>query len=415
MRAINLVLAFLLLMGATAHAADLAELQEKALAKRETVQGRIADLEKSRKEVTLARSGLYPSLDIAYTASWLDKATTFENREKRVATGQVSWNIFAGFRDRYRIRSARFSRQAEFYKLQGVQQDVKLSVALRYLAIYQGRANLKVAEDSVSTLGKLYEDAVNRFQVGLIQKSEMLKFKVDLDNAVIGGKKAQAELAKSISLLEREVGVAVDAEKLSFEEFGELPGLKEQSFYEKEMLERRSEILFLEELAGAAAMRVGIEKARYYPSVDVAGIYNKYDEPPNSFTTDEDELRTQITLSMNLFDGFGKSSRVSAARFEEDSLRYDLAETKHDFLVQLQNLFLDYQVSIENVEVAEVGIEQAEENLRVNRAAYEEGAAVESDVLDAITNLSRAKFNYVAALSEGFATHFQIGRMVENL
>jgi len=47
--------------------------------------------------------------------------------------------------------------------------------------------------------------------------------------------------------------------------------------------------------------------------------------------------------------------------------------------------------------------------------AYEEGATAESDLLDAIANLSRAKSNFVAAKSEGFANYFQIVRMVEQL
>lgn len=414
MKIINLILAVLLIAG-TAGAADLAELQEAALANRELIRSHIADLERSREEVTLARSGLYPALDLAYTVSWLDEPTIFEDRESRVATGRISWNIFAGFRDKYRIKSAKLLRQAEAHRLQGVKQDIKLAVALRYLAIFERRASLKVAEDSTSTLKKLHEDAVNRFGVGLIRKSEMLKFKVDLDNAVIAEKQARAELAKSIAFLEREVGAEVDAEKLSFEEFAKLPAPKDHAAYEEEMLNERSEIAFLEELIGAAAMRVKAERARYYPSVDVAGAYNKYDDPPNSFTTDDDEFRTQVTLSMNIFDGFGKKSRIGAARLEKEGLFHELAETKRDLLVRLGNLFLDYKVSLDNVVVAESGIDQAEENLRVNRVAYEEGASAESELLDAIANLSRAKFNFVAAKSAGFATHFQIARMAERL
>jgi hypothetical protein len=36
-------------------------------------------------------------------------------------------------------------------------------------------------------------------------------------------------------------------------------------------------------------------------------------------------------------------------------------------------------------------------------------------VRDAIANLSRARFNFVAAKSEGFANYFQIVRAVEGL
>jgi outer membrane protein TolC len=414
MKIISLLLV-LVLTGGLAQAADLAELQEQALANREVVRRYAADLEKSRDGETLARSGYYPSFDLAYTANWLDEANTFEDRENRFASGTISWNVFAGFRDKYNLKSAEMLQEAESYRLQGLKQDIKLTVALRYLDIYNWQANLQVAEDSYRTLSKLYEDGVNRFEVGLIKKSEMLKFKVDLDNAEIARKKARAELEKSLALLQREIGGEADLDQLLFSEFSELPPGMEQGLFEEKMLSKRSELKFLEEIIGAAAMQVKIARALYAPSVNLAGIYKKYDNTVNSSVTDDDELRAQISLSLNVFDGYGKKSRVSSAALEERALRYDLAEAKRDLLMQLSNLFIDFKVSVDNVAVAAGSIEQAEENLRVNRLAYEEGVATESEVLDAITNLSRAKFNFVAAKSESFANYFKILRSVEGL
>lgn len=417
MKILNCLIGFLLVAG-VAQAGDLADLQQQALKNREVVQRYAANLEKSAMNKSLARSALYPSVDLGYTANWLDEASSFEAKENSVASGRVTLNVFAGFRDRYNIKSAELLRRAEEHKLQAVGQDVKLAVALRYLDIFSRRASLQVAEDSYITLAKLYTDAVNRFEVGLIQKSEMLKFKVDLDNAVISRDKARAELEKSFALLSREVGGEVDDRQLTFAEFADLPPLPgEPAAYEEEMLNRRSEIKFLEEIAEAAAMRVKVEQAQYYPRVDVAGIYSKYDDDPitGSGLNPEEEVRTQVVLSMNLFDGFGKNARIGAARSEARGLGHDLEEARQDYTTGLRNLFLDFTVSSDNVGVAEGSIGQAEENLRVTRLAYDEGVSAESDLLDAITSLSRARFNYVAAKSEAFANYFRIVRMAEGL
>lgn len=414
MKIINLVVA-LVLCGGLVQAADLAELQEMALANREVIQRHLADLDRSRTNETIARSAFYPSLDLAYSANWLDEAGSFEDRENRFVSGTISWNVFAGFRDRYNLKSAELLEKAEAYRLQGVRQDIKLAVALRYLEIYDRAASLKVTEDSLSTLKKLYRDGVNRHEVGLIKKSEMLKFKVDLDNAVIAKKKAEAGLAKSIALLQREVGAAVAYDQLVFAEFVELPKLADRASYENGMLAKRSELRFLEEIIGAATMKIKAERALYYPKVNLAGVYKKYDDPINDTVVDDDEVRTQITLTMNLFDGFGRKARIGSAALEEQALRYDLQEARRDFMVQLQNLLLDFGVSEDNVVVAFNSIGQAEENLRVNRLAYDEGVSTESELLDAIANLSRARFNFVAAKSEGFANFFRITRSVEGL
>ena len=416
MKILNFLIAFLLVTGVV-QAGELAGLQQQALESREVIQRYVADLEKSVSNKSLALSALYPTIDLSYTSNWLDEASSFEAKENSVARGRVSLNIFAGFRDRYNIKSTELLRKAETYRLQGIKQDIKLAVALRYLEIYNRRASLQVAEDSHNTLAKLHEDAVNRFQVGLIKKSEMLRFKVDLDNAVIARDKAGAGLEKSGALLSREVGGAVDYRQLDFAEFTELPGPAESAASEEEMLNKRSEIKFLEEIAAAAGMQVRIAQALYYPSVDVSGIYSKYDDDPlvGSGLYPEEEVRTQVVVSMNIFDGFGKNAKISAARLEARGLRHDLAEARRDFTTQFQNLLLDYKVSSDNVVVAAGSITQAEENLRVTRLAYDEGISAESELLDAITSLSRAKFNYVAAKSEAFANYYQIVRAVEGL
>jgi len=398
-----------------AHGAELVELQQTALENRHIIQRYEAQLEKSFENSRNARSGYYPSLDLSYTANSLDEASTTEERKNSVASGVVSWNLFAGFRDKYANASAELLRKSEEHKLQAIRQDIQLRVALQYLVIYNWQANLQVEEDTYSTLLKLHQDAENRFDVGLIKKSELLKFKVDLDNAYINREKIKAGLEKSILNLQREIDAPVEAAALLFPEFIQLPILKGYQEHEKIMLEKRSEIKVLEESVRAAELAVKVEKAEYYPRLDLVGSYRRYDDDyltGNGDTYDE-ELRGQLVLSMNLFDGFGKKSRVSAARLDAVSMGYDLEELKRDLITRLKNLFLDYGVNLKNVEVAFGSIKQAEENLRVTRLSYQEGISPEFELLEAIADLSRAQSNYVSAKSKVYGDYFQIIRAVE--
>ncbi len=414
MKLFNLTFAFFFLLAGAGHAATLTELQQQALQNRKVIKKYQATLDISDMDESLAKSSLYPSLDVSYSANALDESNAVENRENSVAIGSITWNLFSGFQDRYNIQSAQLSKKAAELKLHGIKQDIQLNVALRYLTTYTRKANLKVAQDSYTTLGKIYRDAENRFNVGLIKKNELLRFKVDLDNAVITQKKAQAELDKSVRMLQREIDGKVNSTLLAYNEFAQLPSLGENSAYEAEMLKNRSELRALQELAQAAKAQAKAAYGSMLPRLDLASSYRKYNDDfePGGNAADE-EIRTQLTLSMNLFDGFGKYRRVGKAKRLEDSLRYDLAEMECDLKTQLQNLFLDYAVSSENVGVAQSSIEQAQENVRITRMSYQEGLEKESDLLDAITNLSRARYNYVTAKSEVFANYFKITRAIE--
>jgi len=149
--------------------------------------------------------------------------------------------------------------------------------------------------------------------------------------------------------------------------------------------------------------------------VDFIGSYRKYDD---NFVNDlgdsyDEEVRGQVVLSINIFDGFEKSSQVSKAKLAAQAVRYDLEELENDLRTELRNLLLDFQVSTANAVAAETGIKQAEENLRVTRLSYQEGLATNTDLLDAISSLSRARLTHVLARREVFTNYFNVTRTVE--
>ncbi len=414
MKLIN-ALTLLLFCSSSAFAVSLTEMQEMALGNRKVIQQYVTSLEKSKEDITLAKSPYYPSVDVAYTVNTLDEATPFEEDQNSTIYGAVSYNLFAGFRDKYNIESAELFKAVQEYGLEGIQQDLQLTVALAYLSVYERLANKKVAQSAFETLGKVYRDGESRYEVGLIGKNELLKFRVDYDNADITLKAAEAGLKKSINVLSRQVGSRIAFGDLDFAEFKELPPLMDKDAYTKTMLETRSEIKALESLIGVSEAQVERDKSDYYPKVDLVGSYGFYDDDfiSGSGQYNDDELRAQVVFSMNLFRGFSTQSNVTKSKLSARSGRYELEELKDSFTNDLDNLFIDFEVSLENVNVAARSIEQAEENLRITQLKYDEGLQRESDLLDAITSLSRAQFNYVAVMRTAYSNDFQLTRMVD--
>lgn len=416
MKLSSICITALLVLGAPAvYAIDLAEMQNMALDNRQVVRQYMTFLEQSEKDIVRARSGYYPSVDIAYTANSLDEAGLFEDKENSIATGGVSYNLFAGFRDKYTLLSAEKQQEVEQYRLQAVKQDIQLNVALAYLLVTERQANRKVAEAALQTLEKVYQDGESRYQVGLIGKNELLKFRVDYDNADLTLKAADADLKKSVNVLSRQVGSDIALADLDFADFKKLPPLMDKEEHTSKMLAQRSEIKALEAVIEASAARAKAELSDYYPRVDVVGSYRKYDDNfvNGAGSMDDDELRAQLVMSMNLFQGFYTDATVARAKLETRSVQYELDELRNELTNQVANLYIDFIVSLENVEVAKSSIEQAEENLRITQLKYSEGLERESDLLDAITNLSRAQFNLVAVRRTAFLNNFQLTRMID--
>ncbi|QTA88768.1 TolC family protein [Desulfonema magnum] len=406
----------LLLVSGSAWGISLAELQKKAIENRKVVEKYRANVRKGELDKKISESRFMPSADISYVATKLDEDTLAEESENSVFTGAITYNVFSGFRDKYNVEFADLLKQSKDYELEGVLQDIKYSVALRYLDIFGKQSRLKVAEDEYTLLKKRYKDAENRHSVGLIRKNELLKLKVELDDTQQSMKKAEAEFIKSVNRLEFETDSEVDDNILNFNEFNTVPEIKAFPFYESRMFEKRSEIKALEMVALAKEVGVKTAQSAYYPSVDVSGIYKRFEDGYILGTGDdnEDEIRLQLSVKMNLFDGFSKDNTVRKARWDMKSAGYDLYELRQHLRTDLKNLLLDYDVALKNLKVAESSISQAEENLRITDISFKEGVETAADVLDAIFYLSRAKYNFINARNGLFSDYYGLTRMTDD-
>ena len=127
-----------------------------------------------------------------------------------------------------------------------------------------------------------------------------------------------------------------------------------------------------------------------------------------------EELRLQLLIRMNLFDGFKKNNTIRKADIEVINARHDMDELKKTLNTDLRNTLLDYDVALKNMKVAEASITQAEENLRITDASYKEGVETATGVLDAIFYLARAKNNFINARNEVFANYYKLTRLTDD-
>lgn len=394
----------------------LAELQQQAVSNRKVVAAARTRLEQSRLDVKIGKSPFLPALDLGYKANRLDESSSFENERNSELSGTLSLNLFSGFRDKYQLASAEQIKRAREYELQTVIEDLKLAVAVRHMAIYANRQTLIVADDQLSLLKKRYEDAVYRNSVGLIKRNDVLKFKVEMDDAFIVREKARADYEKSINLLQYEIHAQVVEATLNFAELEEIPQLQAPEYYHHMMGQHRSEIKALEMVLAARQETAKAKWAAYYPSLNLSAGYRHYgDEYTWGMHADdgEAETRLQARVDLNLFDGFRKGGIVKRYKLDVRRARLDLAELKQLLKTTLDNSLLDYDVSLKNLSVARTGITQAEESLRVVELSFEEGVETATEVLDAIYLLSRARTNFITAKSTVFLNYYQILRTIE--
>lgn len=398
----------------TAAAANLSELQAMAVAHRKSLENRRLAVENRALTTEIARSPFYPSVDFAYTVNQLDAANQNETRENSRFTGVVAYNLFDGFQDRYQLAAAEYFEQYQRYLLESAVQDIALSVALQYLQVYRQNQSLAVTEERLQLLKKQVQDNRKRYEVGLIKRNDLLKIEVEFDDARQEVAATRAAHQKAQLELQRLVEAPFDSDRLIFKDLAALPKAEPVENYLQRMQSQRSELLALEQLRMGREKEVAVAEGAYFPAVDVAASYSRFgdDHLLDDRPGDDDELRAQLNVTYNLFDGHEKKYRRAQAALAVRQVKNDLHELERRYTTNVKRLLLDFEVGLANLSVAESGIQQAEESVRITDVAYRQGVDSATDLLAAILALSRAKNNRINARIDVFASHFAISRAI---
>lgn len=396
----------------------LEDLQQKAIENRDIIKRYKADLNQGNKRIQEAKGNFLPSIDAKYSTNSLNENNniTREIRRNDWASIGASWNIFAGFADRYNIKNAELLQKSKQFQLAGVKQNIYYAVSMGLLAVYRNKAYQQVTEDALNLYQDRYREVTLKRQVGMLKKSDQLKIKVEMDNALQDARLAKARLSASFNDLSRQTGLDMNQEALDFSCFQTLPEKKTYAEYEALMFARRSDTMAMEMVLQAAGFQTKVSQAAYFPRVDMNLSYGHRNIDDYFFASPDrkyDEIRCQATISINLFNGMKKKARVSQARLEGKKITADIRELKADLKARLKNTILDLGVAFDNLDVSKGSESEAGENLRITDLAFKQGLTLSSDLLDAIYYLSRARFNVIDAHRQVFSSYFNLLRLIE--
>jgi outer membrane protein TolC len=102
----------------------------------------------------------------------------------------------------------------------------------------------------------------------------------------------------------------------------------------------------------------------------------------------------------NIWEWGRTAYNVGATRSREKQVKNTLENVKDRIALEVKNAFLLLKEAEKHIMVAQVAIEQAEENFRMNEERFREHVATSTDVIDAQTLLTKTKSDYYNALSE---------------
>jgi len=354
--------------------------------------------EAQESRVESRKSPFWPEINAAYEYANADTTYLFPTKESSMFTAAISYNLFKGFTDLNAYKASRSTLDASRNEQNSTEADVVLNVRRAYIRVLRTQRALEVAREAVELLERQSREAEKFWRTGLTAKNQFLLVEVALASNRQDLLQAETNVRIAREALDRAIGAPVgkDAviEDIAFEKPIELD---EEALY-RTMLANRSELKFLESLMAAREYARDSIRGRYYPSIDLSLSYSRFGEgaafeglPDPNFDSD---TRGTVEARWNLFEGWRTKYDILAEESEVRAIDERIRETKDRMFLQLKTAVEEYRVSAGRIDLARVGIEQAEENYRITENQFRERVATTTDLLDARFLLSRARDEY---------------------
>ena len=284
--------------------------------------------------------------------------------------------VFAGGRIIYGNKLAKVGEEASRLQLQLSENEVEKTTEQYYWQIVSLQEKMKTIEAVTALLNDIAKDVDVAVRAGVAMQNDLLQ--VQLRQNDVESQKLTLNNALSIVrlLLAQYCGLSSAEFDVSHQtdDAQPLPASQEEG-----AVSTLPEYNLLQKQVEAANLQKKMTIGESLPSVSVGAGYNYH----NLLERDHSFGMVFATVSVPISDWWGGSHAIKRRKIEQQKAEEQLADNSKLLEIRMQKAKNDVEEAYQQLAIAQRSIEQAEENLRLNRNYYQAGTSKMSDLLEA--------------------------------
>ena len=387
---------------------DLMETYEQALSYDSGIASARAQLEAQQAATDVSKSALLPQVSAFAEGNHTD----FESKDGRsddsyrtLSYGvQLTQPVFrAG--NWFEFDASQFQSEAAEAQYNLAQQQLMLDVSTAYFDVLRAQDTVTTAQATEAAIQRQYEQAQERFDVGLIAITEVYEARASYDDAKSQRIAAENQLNVAKEQLARLTGEHPDELDNLRQNFPlGRPEPMDPSAWETTALSQNWSIQAALSELNANEANLKVAKSGHLPTVDLEASYGETDYDGRLASQGEGtQAVIGLTLNMPLYMGGGTQAGVRQQRSLVLAADEDLKTTRRDVRVNTRSLFLTVNNNVQTANALEQTIISRRSALDATRAGYDVGTRNIVEVLDAerayyvaLRDYANARYDYVA-------------------
>ena len=387
---------------------DLVTVYQEAAQNNADIAAARADYQARREVVPQARAGLLPNLSAG--ATYGDTRTSVEGNNGNPAFSRSGTTYQANlsqplFRaDRwFQLQAAEATNEQAALELSATEQNLILQSAETYFAVLRAQDTLASTRAEEAAFKRQLDQANERFDVGLSDKTDVLEAQAGFDtaraNRLLAERAVDDAFEALVALTNRDY-VAVEGIVHSLPVLAPTPN-DAKSWVDTAAAQNLNLQASLYAVT-AAEENLRQRKAGHAPTLDAVASYQKGDNDSMGFTNPStlgyngDVTQRSIGLQLNipLYSGGLTSSQVREAYQRLGQTEQQRESLRRQVVQNTRNLFRAVNTDVETVQARRQSIISNQSALEATEIGYQVGTRNIVDVLDAQRQLYSAVRNY---------------------
>lgn len=315
------------------------------------------------------------------------------------AVVSVQQPVFMGGKIVASNQMAKYAEELAKSQYDAEHAQVLADIEQAYWQIVSIGAKKNLAENYADLLRQMGKDVDALVAEGFATPSDALTIKVKMNEAEMLYTKATNGLALAKMLLCKECGLPLDSEITLADETLDAIPVPQMSpvISDEEVYAARPEIKSLDLAKKIYDKKVAVVRADGLPTVAVMANYAVTN--PNVFNGFQNKFggffSAGVLVNVPIFHGTEAIQKTRKAKAEAALTQYRLDDAKEMISLQVAQLRQQEGEALEKLTMAESNLENAEENLRVATAGWNEGMIASNVVLQAQTAWLQAHSEYI--------------------
>lgn len=305
------------------------------------------------------------------------------------------------------LKAAQAYRELAIKNVTQSKIQVAENVSKAYYSVLVAEERAKLLDLNIQRLDSLTREMSAMNQKGFVEKLDVDRLEVSLNNLKTERSKVQNLVDLSYYMLKFQMGMKLDevivlSDRINENEVARIEADVKAENNAAFSYDQRIDYSILKSNLLLSEMDVENNKRGYYPTVAAFAGYG-YNTGRNKFS----QLFTSpwfnnanigLNVSIPVFDGFAKKYKIQQAKFTVDKVKQSMSLVEQSIDLQIRSANITIINGLETLKNQKRNLDLAQEVVRVSKIKYQSGTGSNIEVINAESALKESQTNYFASL-----------------